>query len=81
MSTRSQVQFTWATAAELAALVGTAREVWVDTTNQRLVLMDGATLGGKPMASEAYVQTQVASAGSGSGGGGSGAFLQWLTCT
>ena len=82
MSTRSQVQFSWGTAAEISALTGVAREVWVDTTNQRLVLMDGLTTGGKPVASEAYVQTQIASAGTGSGGGGGGggSFLQWLTC-
>jgi hypothetical protein len=79
MSTRSQVQFAWATAAEIAALTGVAREVWVNTTDQTLVLMDGTTLGGKRMASESYVQTQVVSIGGGGGGGG-GAFLQWLTC-
>jgi major tropism determinant Mtd-like protein len=76
MSTRSQVQFTWATASELASLTGVAREVWVDTTNQRLVLMDGVTAGGKPVASESYVQTQIAGVTA-----GGNAFLNWSTCT
>ena len=78
MSTRSQVQFSWGTAAEIAGYLGVAREVIFDTTNVRLVLMDGITLGGKPMATEAYVQAQVA--GSSGGGGGNG-FVQWSTCS
>ncbi|MGJ5163150.1 hypothetical protein [Bradyrhizobium sp. HKCCYLR1051] len=80
MANRSQVQFNWGTAAEIAAYTGVAREVIVDTTNQRLVLMDGTTAGGKPMASEAYVLTQVAGVSGGSGGGG-GSFTQWASCT
>jgi hypothetical protein len=78
MANRSQVNFSWGTAAEIAAVTLTDREVIVDTTNRRLVLMDGVTLGGKPMASESYVQNAVASSGGGGGAGGS--FIQWLTC-
>jgi hypothetical protein len=73
---RSQVQFSWGTAAEIAGLTGVAREVWVDTTNQRLMLMDGITAGGKPVASEAYVQAQVAGVTA-----GGNAFLNWLMCS
>jgi hypothetical protein len=78
MANRSQVNLSWGTAAEIAAVTLTDRELIVDTTNRRLVLMDGVTAGGKPMASESYVNTAVASAGGGSGGGGS--FTQWLSC-
>ncbi|WP_316171030.1 hypothetical protein [Bradyrhizobium sp. SZCCHNRI1058] len=76
---RSQVQHSHGTAAEIATRTGVAREIWVDTTNERLVLMNGTTPGGKPMASEAYVNSQVAAVSGGSGGGG-GAFVQWSTC-
>ncbi|WP_316184746.1 MULTISPECIES: hypothetical protein [unclassified Bradyrhizobium] len=79
MTTRSQVQFNWGTASEIAAYTGVAREVIVDTTNERLVLMDGTTAGGKPMASESYVQTQVA--GASGGAGPASAFVLWGTCT
>lgn len=79
MTIRSQVQFNWGTAAEISIYTGVDRELIVDTTNRRIVLMDGISAGGKPMASEAYVQTQIATSG-GSGGSG-GAFLQWLSCT
>jgi hypothetical protein len=76
MSTRSQVQQVWATAAELASLTGVDREIWVDTTNRRLVLMDGVTAGGKPVAMEAYVQAQIAGVSA-----GANSFLQWSSCT
>jgi hypothetical protein len=80
MTTRSQVQFSYGTAVQIAATMGAAREIYVDVTNQRLVLMDGITPGGKPIATEAYVQNQIAASGGSSGGGG-GSFLQWLTCS
>lgn len=60
MATRSQVNFEWGSAAEIAGVALTAREVVVDVTNQRLVLMDGATLGGKPVAMEAFVTAAIA---------------------
>lgn len=63
MSTRSQVQFEWGTATEISSFTGVDREVVVDATNRRLVIMDGTTAGGAPQASEAYVQAQLASAG------------------
>lgn len=79
MTTRSQVQHPYGTAAEIAAYTGVAREIIIDTTNWRAFLMDGVTVGGKPLASETYVQAQVAAVSGGSGGGGG--FAQWATCT
>ena len=43
-----QVQLRRDTYANVAANHGAAGEVFVDTTNQRLVIQDGATLGGFP---------------------------------
>lgn len=65
MATRSQVNLEWGTAAEIAAVTLTDREIVVDTTNRRLVLMDGTTAGGKPVAMEAYVTAQIAALTSG----------------
>lgn len=65
MANRSQVNLSWGTAAEIAAVPLTDRELVVDTTNRRLVLMDGSTNGGKPMATEAYVTAQIAALSSG----------------
>jgi hypothetical protein len=65
MSTRSQVNFEWGTAVEIAATALTAREVVVDTTNQRLILMDGVINGGHPVASEAFVTAAIASLAAG----------------
>jgi hypothetical protein len=60
MATRSQVQFNYGTATEVAAYTGVAREVIVDSTAQRLILTDGVTAGGKAIAMEAYVLAQIA---------------------
>lgn len=60
MATRSQVNLEWGTAAEIAAVTLTDRELIIDTTNRRLVLMDGVTQGGKAVAMEAYVTAQIA---------------------
>lgn len=60
MSVRSQDQLNWGTAAEVASYTGVARELIVDTTNQKLFLTDGATIGGKAVAMEAYVLAQIA---------------------
>lgn len=74
MTSRSQVNLSWGTAAEIAATALTDRELIVDTTNHRLVLMNGAVVGGFPVASEAFVTTAVA----GGGGGAAGNFSNWL---
>jgi hypothetical protein len=60
MSTSTVVQQSWLTATENAAAIKEERRLIVDTTNWRLVVHDGATIGGKPQASEAYVQAQIA---------------------
>lgn len=66
MTNRSQVQLEWGTAAELAAFAGVAREPVWDITNNRLVVMTGGGAGlFTPLASEAYVQTQIASISAG----------------
>ena len=45
-----QLQLRRGTAAQVAAFTGAQGEVVVDTTNNRLVLQDGATAGGIPIA-------------------------------
>lgn len=77
MSTRSQVNLEWGTAAEIAATALTDRELVVDTTNRRLVLMDGSTLGGKPVAMIADVTSAIGALTS----GGQANFTQWLFCS
>lgn len=50
MATSVQVQYRRGTAAQVASFVGAQGELVVDTTNQRVVVQDGATAGGWPMA-------------------------------
>jgi hypothetical protein len=45
-----QLQLRRGTAAQVAVFTGAQGEVVVDTTNNRLVLQDGATAGGIPIA-------------------------------
>ena len=52
-----QLQLRRGTAAQVASFTGAAGEVVVDTTNNRLVLQDGATAGGWPAAKLAEVPT------------------------
>jgi hypothetical protein len=61
----TQLQLRRGTALQVAAFTGAVAEVTVDTTNNRLVVHDGVTSGGKPQASEAYVQAQLAQLASG----------------
>lgn len=65
MTTATQVQLRRGTATQVAAFTGAVGEVTPDTTNRRLVLHDGTTLGGWPQASEAYVQNQIAALSAG----------------
>lgn len=60
MTTATQLQLRRNTAANVAIFTGADGEVTPDTTNHRLVLHDGATVGGFPQATEAYVQAQLA---------------------
>jgi hypothetical protein len=48
MTTAVQVQYRRGTASQVAAFTGAQGEMVVDTTNQRLVVQDGATAGGWP---------------------------------
>lgn len=59
------VQFRRGTAAEHAAFTGTLAEVTVDTTDNRLVVHDGATPGGIPMAKESEIAGAATTAGPG----------------
>ena len=63
--TAVQVQWRRGTAAQHAAFTGAAYEVTIDTTNWRPVLHDGTTVGGRPIATEAYVQAQIGSVAAG----------------
>jgi hypothetical protein len=61
MSTRTQTQMEWGTATEITVFAGAAREPVWDTTNLRIVVMLGTGAGNfAAMASEAYVQVQIA---------------------
>ena len=50
MTTAIQVQYRRGTQAQIAAFTGAAGEINVDTTNNRVVVQDGATAGGWPAA-------------------------------
>lgn len=76
MAAATELQLRRNTAAGVAAFTGAPGEVTPDMTNFRLVLHDGATLGGRPQASEAYVQSQIASFTAGQ----TANFLSWLAC-
>lgn len=76
MTTATQVQLRRGTAAQVAAFTGAAGEVTPDMSNNRLVLHDGATLGGNPQASEAFVRAQVAALTAGVAAN----LALWATC-
>lgn len=65
MTTATQVQLRRGTAAQVAAFTPAEGETVVDKTNHRLVVGDGATAGGFPHATEAYVQAQIAALSTG----------------
>jgi Major tropism determinant N-terminal domain len=50
MTTAVQVQYRRGTATQVAAFTGAQGELVVDTTNNRVVVQDGATVGGFPAA-------------------------------
>lgn len=60
MATAVQVQWRRGTAVQHASFTGAAYEVTVDTTAWTLRLHDGSTVGGIPMATQAYVAAQIA---------------------
>jgi uncharacterized delta-60 repeat protein len=53
------LQFRRGTTAELSSVTGAEGELFVDTTKDTVVVMDGSTAGGKPLATEAFVGTAV----------------------
>jgi hypothetical protein len=56
--TATQIQFRRGSAAQMATFTGAQGEVVVDTTNNRVVVQDGATAGGWPAARVAEVNQQ-----------------------
>ena len=78
MSVYSRLQLAWLTFAENSVATKGERELIVDSTNWKLVLHDGVTVGGKRViASESYVQDQIGALTS----GGQANFTQWLFCS
>jgi hypothetical protein len=65
MATATQVQFRRGSATQVAAFTGAQGEAVVDTTNNRLVVQDGATAGGFASAKLADVLQQRSIQGSG----------------
>jgi hypothetical protein len=59
MTSATQVQFRRGTAAQVAAFTGAQGETVVDTTNNRLVVNDGATPGGFGAAKRAENQRSI----------------------
>jgi Major tropism determinant N-terminal domain len=59
MTTAVQVQYRRGTSTQVASFTGAAGEMVVDTTNNRVVVQDGATAGGWPAARLAEVQTNT----------------------
>jgi hypothetical protein len=63
MSTAVQVQYRRGTSSQVAGFTGAAGEMVVDTTDNRVVVQDGATAGGWPSSKLAETVTSVASSG------------------
>ncbi len=59
MATAVQVQYRRDSAANVAAFTGAAGEMVIDTTNNRVVVQDGATAGGFPAAKLSEVVTNT----------------------
>ena len=59
MTTAVQVQYRRGTASQIAAFTGAQGELVVDTTNNRVVVQDGATAGGWPAAKLSEVVPSV----------------------
>jgi hypothetical protein len=65
MTTAVQVQYRRGTASQVAAFTGAQGEMAVDTTNNRVVVQDGATAGGFAAAKLSEVVTSVLTSGGG----------------
>ena len=59
----TQVQFRGGTTSEHSTFTGAAREVTVDTTKKTVVVHDGSTVGGIPLAKESAVTSAAAITG------------------
>jgi hypothetical protein len=57
------LQFRRGTTSELSTQTGAVGELFVDTTKDTVVVMDGSTAGGKALATEQYVHTYVGEQG------------------
>jgi hypothetical protein len=53
------LQFRRDTTANLSSVAGAAGEIFIDTTKNTVVVMDSATLGGTPLATEAFVTSAL----------------------
>lgn len=53
------LQFRRDTTANLASVTGAEGEIFIDLTKDTVIVMDGSTAGGKPLATESYVTTAV----------------------
>jgi hypothetical protein len=53
------LQFRRGTTSELSAETGAVGELFVDTTKDTVVVMDGSTVGGTPLATESSVQSNA----------------------
>ena len=53
------LQFRRDTTANLASVTGAEGEIFIDLTKDTVVVMDGSTSGGKPLATESFVTTAV----------------------
>lgn len=53
------LQFRRGTTSELSTITGAVGELFVDTTKDTVVVMDGSTAGGFPLATETYVSNQI----------------------
>jgi hypothetical protein len=67
MPTSAELKLRRGSADQIAAFTGAAGEVTPDTTNNRLVLHDGTTVGGHLHATEAYVDDAIAAIGAAGG--------------
>ncbi len=63
MTTSVQVQYRRGTASQVASFTGAPGEIVIDTTNNRVVVQDGATPGGFPAAKLAEAVTAIQSSG------------------
>jgi hypothetical protein len=57
-----QVQFRRGTTSQNSAFTGAEGEIVVDTEQHKIILHDGVTVGGHPIATESFVASQIENA-------------------